>query len=316
MTPFSAQWLRLASSPACNGHRRRSLSAWVFGGELQPRQPVDNQLDVVDLGDATASVTTLPAPDPAPAPRVGAASTSVQGDIYVFSGRGGIDMNALDESGALWSWSPSTATYHAIASDDDKTIYLHAGCPAAGRLADLWKFDVVSRSWTELPSAPGPARGGASIAFAYGKLYRMGGFDGNTEQGGSLDVFDLATSTWSSKAFRADGVDGPEARSVAALLSVRTAGGKHLLVTLFGERDPSSLGHAGAGKMLADVWAFDLDTETWVEVKLAAGQNGLPPARGWFGADVLKQPNGDAIIVHGGLAEDNSRLGDVWKLQF
>ncbi|GJN73440.1 hypothetical protein Purlil1_6436 [Purpureocillium lilacinum] len=337
MTPFSAQWLRLASSSRLQ-RSSQALSvvgprAWIFGGELQPRQPVDNQLDVVDLGDATASVTTLPAPDPAPAPRVGAASTSVQGDIYVFSGRGGIDMNALDESGALWSWSPSTAawslispqdgssrpeprSYHAIASDDDKTIYLHAGCPAAGRLADLWKFDVVSRSWTELPSAPGPARGGASIAFAYGKLYRMGGFDGNTEQGGSLDVFDLATSTWSSKAFRADGVDGPEARSVAALLSVRTAGGKHLLVTLFGERDPSSLGHAGAGKMLADVWAFDLDTETWVEVKLAAGQNGLPPARGWFGADVLKQPNGDAIIVHGGLAEDNSRLGDVWKLQF
>jgi hypothetical protein len=27
---------------------------------------------------------------------------------------------------------------------------------------------------------------------------------------------------------------------------------------MFGERDPSSLGHAGAGKMLTDVWAFVL----------------------------------------------------------
>ena len=43
---------------------------------------------------------------------------------------------------------------------------------------------------------------------------------------------------------------------MAALVPVRTAEGATRLVTLFGESDPSSLGHMGAGKMLADVWAY------------------------------------------------------------
>ena len=38
------------------------------------------------------------------------------------------------------------------------------------------------------------------------------------------------------------------------------------LLTLFGERDPSSLGHQGAGKMLGDVWMYDIALATWSEV--------------------------------------------------
>ena len=33
------------------------------------------------------------------------------------------------------------------------------------------------------------------------------------------------------------------------------------LVTMFGERNPSSLGHAGAGKMLSDAWAWHIKQE-------------------------------------------------------
>jgi hypothetical protein len=33
-------------------------------------------------------------------------------------------------------------------------------------------------------------------------------------------------------------------------------------VTIFGERNPSSLGHAGAGKMFGDVWAYDIAGES------------------------------------------------------
>lgn len=241
-------------------------------------------------------------------------------------------MDAIDENGSLWCFSPSTSkwaltsahagrrpeprSYHAMVTDGKNTIYLHAGCPAKGRLSDLWAFDTESSTWTELPSAPGPARGGTSIAFSGGKLYRMGGFDGETEQGGSLDIYDPVAKTWSSLTFKPDDVEGPQARSVAALLAVKTQRGRQVLVTLFGEHDPSSLGHAGAGKMLGDVWAFDVESQTWSRVKAAASKDdGVPPPRGWFAADILKQEAGDAIIVHGGLAESNSRLGDVWKLQ-
>lgn len=340
MSRLSATWTRLASS----GRLQRSshtLSvvesrAFVFGGELIPRQPVDNQLDVIDLTRSVIGQTglshtfpleTLPAPPHGPSPRVGTASTVLNGDIYIFSGRGGTAMDAIDEGGKLWRYSPSENTwsvaepaspdspapaprsYHAMASDGVSTIYVHAGCPAQGRLSDLWAFDIHNREWKELPPAPAPPRGGTSIAFCGGKIYRMGGFDGKSEQGGSIDVYDVDKKTWNSVPFLA-GQDGPEARSVAVLLvfKVRDRG---MLLTMFGERDPSALGHAGAGKMLGDVWTFDIEEKIWSKVYV---EGDAPAPRGWFDADVMQSNNGDAVVVHGGLAVDNSRLGDVWKL--
>lgn len=212
---------------------------------------------------------------------------------------------------------PASRSYHAMTSNGRDTLYLHAGCPAQGRLADVWAFHVPTRAWTELPAAPPPARGGASVAVLGGKLYRVNGFDGERERGGAVDVLDLEREEegWASVDFAPDGVSGPEARSVGALVAVR-AKGREWLVVLFGERDPSSLGHAGAGKMLGDVWAFDVEGGKWVRVE-PKGDGPVPVARGWFGADVVTGGDGEqAVIVHGGLAEDNSRLGDVWKLEF
>lgn len=241
-------------------------------------------------------------------------------------------MDPVDEQGGLWQFSPSTGqwqfvaakssatfpaarSYHALTSDGDSTLYLHAGCPTKGRLSDLWAFDIPSSTWTELASAPGPARGGTSIAYRNGSLYRMGGFDGSNEQGGSLDVYDTRSNTWQSLTFDPDGTNGPEARSVAALLALKTPGGDDILVTMLGERDPSSLGHAGAGKMLSDVWAYGIASKVWTKVTFDE-QAEHPAPRGWFDADIIEQQNGDAIVVHGGLAEENTRLGDVWKMEF
>jgi hypothetical protein len=141
----------------------------------------------------------------------------------------------------------------------------------------------------------------------------MNGFDGTTEQGGALDVYGVATGSWTTISFGPDGVQGPEARSVATLLAL-TIYGKQWLVTMFGERDPSSLGHAGAGKMLSDVWAWDIGQSSWTQIAVAGN---CPEPRGWFDAGVSNEGSGEqAIIVHGGLSEENTRLGDVWKLCF
>jgi hypothetical protein len=136
----------------------------------------------------------------------------------------------------------------------------------------------------------------------------MGGFDGSSEQGGVVDVYETGSKTWQSISFSPDGIRGPGARSVAALLPVRIAGAHHLL-TMFGEADPSSSGHAGAGKMLGDVWVFTITEPAWSRVIF---EGAAPAPRGWFAADVLHRDDG--VVIHGGLAEDNSRLGDVWKL--
>ncbi|KAJ0423148.1 hypothetical protein BJY00DRAFT_58728 [Aspergillus carlsbadensis] len=335
-----AVWKKLTSDPSIQ-RSSQALSvigsnAYIYGGELRPREPVGSSVYRISHdreNTSNAQITTLPPTNPSPQPRVGTASTTIGDKIYLFSGRGGVAMAPLEEDGSLWvfdtkstSWgqiSPTPGTpfpqgrsYHALTSNGTDTIYLHAGCPTTDRLSDLWAFVVTTKVWKELPEAPGPARGGTSISFSNGKIYRMNGFDGKTEQGGALDVFDTATNEWKTITFPGDGISGPEARSVAALLAVNISG-RESLVTLFGERDPSSLGHAGAGKMLGDVWAFDIGDEKWSQVAVSEDDDGKPAARGWFDADVAALEGGrSGIVVHGGLAESNERLGDVWLLGF
>ncbi|KEF55148.1 uncharacterized protein A1O9_08802 [Exophiala aquamarina CBS 119918] len=330
----STTWTKLAASSSL---RRSSQTlcvigktAYIYGGELRPREPVDSDVyqftlsqDQIDQGGSVSRIS----PTSSPQPRVGSASTAFNGRLYVFSGRGGIAMAPIEENGSWWSFDPKDQawhtivpknsqspfptgrSYHALANDGDDKIYLHSGCPEKGRLADLWVFTVTHREWQELPSAPAPARGGASIAFTNGKLWRMNGFDGTKEQGGKLDVFDPTANSWSSIAFPANGREGPAPRSVSCLLPL-TVRGRKCLLTMLGESDPSNLGHQGAGKMLGDIWLFDISSQAWREV-LVQGPD-KPSPRGWFAADVLDESN---ILIQGGLSASNDRLDDLWLLQ-
>ena len=138
----------------------------------------------------------------------------------------------------------------------------------------------------------------------------MHGFDGRTEQGGSLDSYDPGTDRWSTFQYNPDGKSGPIASSVSSLLPI-TINGRASLVTLFGELDPSALGHEGAGKMSDYIWKYDIEDKEWSQIRVGTGDK--PTARGWFAADTLGQGK---IVVHGGLDDDNGRLGDVWIIDF
>ena len=340
MSTIQGTWKRLASQiePLRRSSQCLSVignSAYVFGGELEPRKPRDRTVYAIALEATGASdkdlVRTINA-TAAPNPRVGAASTTLGGKFYCFGGRGGVSMTCLESSGSLdvfdtTSWSvvsptlgesfPEDRSYHSMTSDSSSTIYLHAGCPAKGRLNDLWAFDTTTLKWKQLASAPGGGRGGTSIAFSSsGKLYRVNGFDGQAEQGGAVDVYDIEDEKWSSIKYKPDGIEGPQSRSVGALVPIKTSSGSEMLVTMFGEGSPSDLGHAGAGRMFADVWAFDVSTENWHRVDFQ-DQQPAPSPRGWFDADVWTSSDetGDRIIVHGGLHDSNQRLDDVWMLQ-
>ncbi|KIH86876.1 kelch repeat protein [Sporothrix brasiliensis 5110] len=81
-------------------------------------------------------------------------------------------------------------------SDGYGTFIVHGGCLASGgRTNDLWAFDVRTRVWQALPSAPGLPRGGTSICISRNRLYRFGGFNGSTEEGGRLDFLQLELNT-------------------------------------------------------------------------------------------------------------------------
>lgn len=167
------------------------------------------------------------------------------------------------------------------------TFFVHAGCLSSGdRTNDLWAFDVRSRTWNELPSAPGPARGGTAICISKSRLFRFGGYDGQTEVGGQLDFIHLEVETFNDNvskgeiAIRARGtwqsiqqnnIDAssteipieanhqwPSPRSVASFEALTIGGGREFLVLAMGEGSPSSEGHAGAGKFHSDVWTFQV----------------------------------------------------------
>ncbi|KAK5116750.1 hypothetical protein LTR62_007424 [Meristemomyces frigidus] len=331
---LNGHWVKLAQS---EGLTRSSLcasvvdsSVYIFGGELEPRKPRDSNTYKVDItSDSTSHVVIVAASSPVPSPRVGASSTSLNGRIYMFSGRGGEAMAPVEEKGHMWEFEPARQKWTSLAPKSDAfpearsyfcmtnngsdTVYVHAGCPEKGRLSDLWAFNVRKLEWAMLASAPAPPRGGPSIAFVDGEIYRMNGFDGKSEQGGSLDIYSTATNEWSTHTFEADGKSGPGARSVSALLPVTINGGTYLL-TLFGESDPSSLGHLGAGKMLSDAWAFSLADRRWRRVDTSSAEE--PQPRGWFDADTIGAHGSDGVVVAGGLGESNERLGDVWRLVF
>ena len=275
------------------------------------------------------SLSSKSATSQSPSARVGTASATLNGNMYLFSGRGGVAMAPIEEQGSVWEFNPDAGTwslitpigssagtfptarsYHCMTSDGKDTLYLHAGCPAKGRLSDLWAFSLSRKEWTELAPAFDPPRGGTSITFVDGKLYRMNGFDGSCEQGGSVDVYSPETNSWTAHSFSPDGKTGPTPRSVSVLVSI-AQNDRKFLITMFGECDPSSLGHQGAGKMLSDVWAFDLESKTWAEVNIQNDE--APVARGWFDADVTGT---NKVVVHGGLGESNNRLGDIWTLEF
>jgi hypothetical protein len=506
---------------------------YIFGGEIDPRRPVDNDMHAItlpssgaqadyyaikakpakpsvpaeklrvevreptpDVEESDASTEpadtpddkhlsdvslTTPSPGPGldkgkgkspagldlpdvPPPRVGHATAVIGHRIFLFGGRGGPDMSALDEGGRVWVfdtrthlWSfldpqpaaaglpdiprPAPRSYHSAvatpkpdnfgtrspppnrsnnntaeawrdwalgstpsqqaelgtpqrpvvgvlaerATDPDADGYgsfiIHGGCLSASseRANDVWSFDVRSRVWQRLPDAPGSGRGGTALALSRGRLYRFGGFNGETQEGGQLDFLELGVDVfddqvtggveavltakgagWKSILFGKEDVgykevdpaakpldyhpdEWPGNRSVAGLEAVTVGGGREYLVLMFGEREASGVGHAGAGRFWDDVWAFQVPAEgmslasvadtafsvvgkksgegSWTRVEMGphddeddASAEG-PGPRGWIATATMGELEENGIVVFGGLNEGNQRLGDGWILR-
>ena len=331
----------------------------------------------------------------APPPRVGHTANAIGDKIYIFGGRGGKAMQPWEENGRVWvfdtrlnSWNfldppkgspyPPARSYHASAaiahpqssmqdhtedqleSSDSEvygTIFIHGGCPTAGRVADVWAFDLTACLWSRLPDAPGPARGGPSLTLTQNRLYRFGGFNGEIELGG-LDYLDLSTSTFNDKGGKGElaviPLTGkwesvrtlaeakiPGNRSVAGLQPITTGQGRNYLLLFLGEGDPSSLGHAGAGKFYDDVWCYQLRPDgmtaasfkdatrqlvgaktgegSWTRVEIpeasmTQGEHEHPGPRGWFASTNGNDLDRASVILWGGLTSNNTRADDGWIL--
>ena len=98
LTTAAAQTLT-RSSHALIAHAGK---AYIFGGELKPRIPVDGTLHTVDLSSGQHNSIQIADSTEAPAPRVGTAIAKLGDALYLWGGRGGKEMKPL--SGDLWKF--------------------------------------------------------------------------------------------------------------------------------------------------------------------------------------------------------------------
>ena len=105
-----ASWTSLSITPAATRTLTRSShaliahagKAYIFGGELKPRIPVDNALHMLDLSSGQHNSIQIADSAEVPSPRVGTALAKVGDALYLWGGRGGKEMKPL--SGELWKF--------------------------------------------------------------------------------------------------------------------------------------------------------------------------------------------------------------------
>lgn len=286
--------------------------AYVFGGEFTPRVPVDNKLYVFDLDDLTWSIADVTGE--VPPPRVGVTMAAVGGIIYVFGGRDAEhkELNELycfDTSTNKWALlssgetGPAHRSYHSTAADD-RRVYIFGGCGVAGRLNDLWAYDVKDGQWVGFPK-PGETclgRGGPGLVVSEGKIWVIYGFSGVELD--DVHCFDPVSGEW---ALIETTGEKPTPRSVFSTVGI----GKYAFLC-GGEIDPSDLGHLGAGKFSSEVFAFDTETRIWKRWEDLADEGHHPGPRGWCAFSAAQREGKDGLLVYGGNSPTNDRLNDIF----
>ncbi|CAF1083398.1 unnamed protein product [Brachionus calyciflorus] len=280
---------------------------YIFGGEYIPRNPIDNNLLVLDTVSNEWSSLADPS---APIARMGHSSCSVGDNLYIFGGRTGVemgetslnDLHSFNTFTKKWSLIhsdtdsevyPSRRSYHTMTSQGNK-LYIFGGCSVkAGRLNDLYEFDIGSQKWTKLPSDESiVARGGACLVSRDQCLYLIGGFCGH-----ELDecfMFDLRENKWTQ-------IESlPRKLSVFACSSINSENVQ--LVLHGGEVDPSTMGHNGAGEFSSDTYVYD--GKQWKYIDLVE----KPSSRGWHSSC----SDENKFYIYGGNLENNERTDELW----
>lgn len=288
--------------------------AYVFGGEFEPRVPIDNSMHVFDLGTRTWSVAD--AKGDAPNPRIGVTMAAIHNTIYVFGGRDKEheelnEFYSFNTESGEWKLlsagekSPPHRSYHAMAADvGRKRVFTFGGCGKSGRLNDLWSFGIDSGEWCALkpPSEESKCapRGGPGLAITKGHVWVIFGFCGHELS--DVHRYDLATHKWEEVETLGE---KPTGRSVFG-----TAVIGNNIVIYGGEVDPSDLGHLGAGAFASDVFSLDVEGLVWTKLKPEVKDGNHPGARGWYAAAAF----GDSMLVYGGNSDTNDRLDDMYLL--
>ena len=262
---------------------------------------------------ATASALASASPEPVAWSRIDASGPAAREDhtwtvdpasglAYLFGGRDGAtvfgDTWAYDLAADAWTQlapeaSPGGRFGHEAAWVEGIGLVIFAGQASVDAFfGDLWAYDPVANTWSELPAAgalPTPRYGSCAAIGPDGRLWISHGFTQDQARFSDTRAYDFDTNTWTDES--------------------PAAGGRPVERCLHGcwwTEDGDLALYAGqttGTTALDDRWTFADGAWTRVEGSLPSARNLYARAR-----------HDDATIVFGGQAIDASYLGDLWLL--
>jgi uncharacterized delta-60 repeat protein len=243
-----------------------------------------------------------PAPTPTPAPgtcgwseaarlpkTVGSqAVTSLGTHLYGFGGgtnQPGVSLPCYKFDGTTWTTiAPSpVALIGATAVNDGTNIYVLGGAdlPAPGSppVNTLYKYDPVTNSYVTLSPFATPTYHHAAV-YLGGKIYKFGGNSFQNFPTNALEIYDVATNTWTG------GANYPLAATGVSAFAhgnfIYAAGGAHI---------------SGHFRLTAKTYRYDPATNTWDDAAIFD----LPYPRN---RAVAAFYNGGGVLA-GGVVEDS-----------
>ncbi|MBN2113181.1 MAG: hypothetical protein JW785_03535 [Acidimicrobiia bacterium] len=192
---------------------------------------------------------------------------------------------------------PADRVYAPLVATDGG-IFLFGGLEPVQRLNaerfyDVWRYDPETGEWWEIRATGGPVpRAGAAVAYDSGSglVVLFGGAVGScsyprcTEDLDDTWVYDPAARTWEE---RSPAVSPPARHAHAMAYDAQSD-----RVVLFGGDTGSS--------WLGDTWAYDADTDTWVEITTEEAP--WPVAQQAMAYD----PSADRVVLWGGADREES----------
>lgn len=261
--------------------------------------------------------------------------------IFFFGGRDRTASGTYENYADVWAYELATDTWTQVSSGDGpsaRSSAVIAHDAARNRLlvfggntstsgltltgtADLWALDLASGTWSELAAggtAPSPRLYHSAVVVG-SEMVVFGGtpdFDGPFMN--DAYALDLTSDTW--RLINDGFADGTPMPRFGHELYADAARGR---VVVIGGHDPTDLGNRN------DVWALDLASGAWSELRPGDTLNGMPSGPCEFPADFTipeegaperryafarAQTDTRAFVVGG--KTDCGNVNDVWALDF
>jgi hypothetical protein len=286
--------------------------AYIFGGYTADNGVASNDVHAVTYeysGKPEMDYGMIPALPTAeggkvPAPRTNHAACAFHGNVAVYGGSDEKEQ-LIDEGSSMWLYNPERKAWDLLEPSDpnnapgprrnaklfdyEGTIVFYGGVDATGDPAsDLWQFDIASRSWTQLPTAPVAA---SNVALANSQLWLISSADPLSSQLHHLGIsLPKDEMTWESFTFPTNPlVPSPRARHDGAFLPITTGYGRNYMVYILGAKEDFSSGDEAKPTeksddtkevtQFSDTWALQIPSSD-LEAKPAWSiKNAIKPAK-------------------------------------